>query len=116
MSELKDLQQQQDLKKGNFKLLLIENIKYRTLLTKKYQDKIPYSKKNNKKITAFIPGTITKIHVKKNKRVKEGDKLLVLEAMKMQNDILAPINGVIKEIYVKEGARVTKQDILMEFK
>ncbi len=116
MSEVKETQPQQEQKKSNYKSLLIENIKYRTLLTKKYRDKIPYAKKDNKKVTAFIPGTITKIHVKKNKRVKEGDKLLVLEAMKMKNDIISPINGVIKEIHIKEGAKVTKQDILIEFK
>lgn len=107
---------QNDAKKTSYKSLLIENIKYRTLLTKKYEAKKPFVRKDVKKVTAFIPGTILNIHVKKNKRVKEGDKLLVLEAMKMRNDLISPIDGTIKEIYVKENSRVTKGELLVEFK
>jgi biotin carboxyl carrier protein len=103
-------------KKPSYKSLLIENIKYRTLLTKKYQEKKPFIRKDIKKIFAFIPGTVEKVYVKKNKRIKEGDKLLVLEAMKMRNDITSPIDGTIKEIYVKAGSRVAKQELMLEFK
>jgi len=105
---------QQDLKKGQFKSLLVENIKYRTILTKKYQDKKPYAPKDIKKITAFIPGTITKIFVAPKKKVKAGDKLLNLEAMKMENIILAAVDGTIKLIAVKEGEKVTKEMVLIE--
>jgi biotin carboxyl carrier protein len=114
MAEIKDLQQ--DVQKGNFKALLIENIKYKTLLTKKYQERKPYTPKDIKKITAFIPGIITKIFIKPNKKVKEGEKLLVLEAMKMSNDIISPIAGTIKNVFVAEGERVNKEKILIEFK
>ncbi len=107
---------QNDTKKPSYKSLLIENIKYRTLLTKKYQEKKPFVRKDIKKVTAFIPGTILNIHVKKNKKVKEGDKLLILEAMKMRNDLTSPINGTIKEIYISEGSKVTKGELLIEFK
>jgi len=102
--------------KRTYKSLLIENIKYRTLLTKKYQQRTPYEKKNEKLITAFIPGTILDIYVKPNKKVEEGDKLLMLEAMKMNNDITSPIDGVIKSISVKKGDRVKKDTVLIEFK
>lgn len=112
MAETKELQQ--ETKKTSYKSLLIENIKYRTTFTKKFNEKKPYVPKDIKKITAFIPGTIKKIYVKKNKKVKEGDKLLILEAMKMKNDIIAPIDGIIKSINIKEGNRVTKQEILIE--
>ena len=105
-----------DTKKPSYKSLLIENIKYRTLLTKKYQEKKPFVRKDIKKVTAIIPGTILNIYVKKNNRVKEGDKLLVLEAMKMKNDLTSPIDGTIKDIYVKESSKVTKGDLLIEFK
>jgi biotin carboxyl carrier protein len=113
MADIPNLQQ--DLQKGNFKTLLIENIKYKTLLTKKYLDKKPYASKDLKKITAFIPGTITDIFIKRKKRVKIGERLLVLEAMKMRNDINSPINGTIKEVYVKVGESVNKEKILIEF-
>ena len=111
MAEIKEEQQE---KKTSYKSLLIENIKYKTLLTKKFQGKKPYSPKDIRKITAFIPGTITKVYVKQNKKVKIGDKLLVLDAMKMRNDITSPVDGVIKQVNVKEGMRVTKEDILIE--
>ena len=104
-----------DTKKPSYKSLLIENIKYRTLLTKKYQEKKPFVRKDIKKVTAIIPGTVLKIYVKKNKWVKEGDKLMVLEAMKMKNDLTSPINGTIKDVYVKESSKVIKGELLIEF-
>ncbi len=113
MAQTQDLKS--DTKKPSYKSLLIENIKYRTLLTKKYQQKKPFVRKDVKKVTAFIPGTILNIYVKKNKRVKEGEKLLVLEAMKMRNELTSPIEGTIKDIYIKEGSRVTKGELLVEF-
>jgi biotin carboxyl carrier protein len=112
MAEMNEIQQ--DIKKGLFKSLLVENIKYRTILTKKYQDKKPYAPKDIRKITAFIPGKITKIYVTPNKRVKAGEKLLTLEAMKMMNNLLAPIDGIVKIIAVKEGDKVAKDKILIE--
>lgn len=114
MAETNEIQQ--DLKKGQFKSLLVENIKYRTILTKKYQDKKPYAPKDNKKITAFIPGKIIKIFVEPKKKVKAGDKLLTFEAMKMLNEILAPVDGIVKLIAVKEGDKVTKDKLLIELK
>ena len=114
MAETNDIQQ--DLKKGQFKSLLVENIKYKTLLTKKYQDKKPYSPKDNRKIMAFIPGKIVKIYVTINQKVNAGDKLLTLEAMKMMNNILAPLDGTIQQITVKEGDKVIKDKMLIEFR
>jgi biotin carboxyl carrier protein len=113
MAEIKDLQI--DNKKEQYKSLLVENIKYKTLLTRKYLEKKPYAPKDIKKITAFIPGTITNVFVTPKKKVKGGDKLLVLEAMKMRNDIISPLDGIIKEVYVKEGEKVNKEKILIEF-
>lgn len=103
------------LKKMNFKSLLIENIKYRTLLTEKYKQRKPFQRKNIKELNAFIPGTIVQLSVKAKTKVKAGDHLLVLEAMKMKNEILAPINGTIKAVHVQVGERVKKQQLLLEF-
>ncbi len=47
-------------------------------------------------------------------KVKEGTKLLILEAMKMKNIVVAPVTGTIKTIYVKEGLHVPKQELLIE--
>ena len=73
-----------------------------------------YVSVNAGEIYPFIPGTIVKYYVKKGDKVNQGDKLLVLAAMKMDNDVLSPINGTVKSINSKEGQRVSKNDIIME--
>jgi biotin carboxyl carrier protein len=105
-----------ETKRPSYKSLLVENIKYRTQLTKKYINRTSYEPVNEKMIRVFIPGTIMKIFVKKGKKVKEGDKLLIFEAMKMNNDILSPVDGVIESVNVKVGDKVTKQQIIIEIK
>jgi len=64
-------------------------------------------------ITSPLPGTIYEINVKKGDKVKEGQSLLKLIAMKMENNITAPKAGIIKEIKVKKNQNVNKGDILM---
>lgn len=93
-----------------------ENITYRTTVTRKYSTRKPYSPPDSKKVTAFIPGTIIKVLIKEGAKVKKGDGLLILQAMKMNNQILATRNGIVKKINVKNGDVVAKNFILMEFK
>lgn len=59
-----------------------------------------------KTITAPMPGTILKVNVEKGTAVKKGDVLVVLEAMKMENDIQAPIDGTIIAVHTSKGASV----------
>jgi acetyl/propionyl-CoA carboxylase alpha subunit len=61
-----------------------------------------------------MQGTIMDTMTKKGKKVKKGDSLFVLEAMKMENVVTAPIGGVIKEFNIKKGQPVNKGDILVE--
>ena len=65
-------------------------------------------------IKADMQGTIMDTMTKKGKKVKKGDSLFVLEAMKMENVVTAPIGGVIKEFNIKKGQPVNKGDILVE--
>jgi len=65
-------------------------------------------------IKADMQGTIMDTLTKKGKKVKKGDSLFVLEAMKMENVVTAPIDGVIKEFNIKKGQPVNKGDILIE--
>ena len=65
-------------------------------------------------IKADMQGTIMDTMTKKGKKVKKGESLFVLEAMKMENVVTAPIGGVIKEFNIKKGQPVNKGDILVE--
>lgn len=67
------------------------------------------------KIHAPMPGLILEINVKEGQEVKEGDYVIVLEAMKMENALTAPKNGVVKAIKVKQNDTVNKGDLLIEF-
>ncbi|NLI92616.1 MAG: biotin/lipoyl-binding protein [Peptococcaceae bacterium] len=57
-------------------------------------------------ILAPIPGTIVSVAVNAGQTVKAGQKILILEALKMQNEIFCEEAGTVKEILVKEGAKV----------
>ncbi|MDO8727576.1 MAG: sodium-extruding oxaloacetate decarboxylase subunit alpha [Candidatus Methanoperedens sp.] len=64
-------------------------------------------------ITASMQGMVLKIKVKKGNTVAKGDVVMVLEAMKMENNIHAPHGGTIKDIFVKEGNTVSAGDALL---
>jgi pyruvate carboxylase subunit B len=64
-------------------------------------------------VVAPMGGMVVSLKVKTGDRVKEGDVLLVLEAMKMQNEIKAPSGGEITEVYTYEGETVSADDILL---
>lgn len=66
------------------------------------------------KVIAPLPGSIFKMKVKVGDTVKEGDCLLVMEAMKMENNVLAEKGGVVKSLAVKEGDTVLQGDLLIE--
>ncbi len=63
-------------------------------------------------VKAMLPGVVTKVIVKEGERVKKGDTLMILEAMKMENEVKSPKDGVVKQITVKEGERVEVGDVL----
>jgi len=95
---------------------LLDDITYDTILTGKFKNRKVYHPNDPKKITAFIPGKIKKVYIKRKSKVKEGEILLVLEAMKMNNNIFSPMKGTIKEVYVTAGTSVSKGTLLVEFK
>jgi acetyl/propionyl-CoA carboxylase alpha subunit len=70
--------------------------------------------KNPGMIFADMQGTIMDTMTKKGKKVKKGDSLFVLEAMKMENVITAPIDGVIKKFNIEKGQPVKKGELLVE--
>jgi len=72
------------------------------------------STKHIKEIKAPMPGLVLDIAVKEGQEVKEGDRILILEAMKMENSIMIQTNAVIKRIAVTPGQAVDKGQVLVE--
>jgi len=66
-------------------------------------------------IIAPMPGLVLDIQVDVGQRVESGDVLMVLEAMKMENEIRAASEGVVKSIAIQKGDAVQKAQVLMEF-
>ena len=64
-------------------------------------------------IQAPMQGMVVKVKVAAGDRVKLGDVVVVLEAMKMQNDIVATVAGTVREIYAREGSIVAPNEVLM---
>ena len=94
--------------------LEIGNVLYTTRLTSKYKDRLIWERPNERVVTAIIPGTIQKIMVKVGDQVEAGKPMLILEAMKMRNVVLAPVGGVIRTVNVSEGDLVPKSHLLVE--
>ncbi|MBD3305275.1 biotin/lipoyl-binding protein [candidate division KSB3 bacterium] len=64
-------------------------------------------------VQAPMPGKVLSVNVSQGDAVKNGDVLLILEAMKMENDIMAPADGTIASIEVKSGDSVNTGDVLV---
>lgn len=87
-------------------LLKIDNLFY-------FKEK-PVKSAKSGSVKSFIPGSIKKLFYRVNDKVKEGDIVLIHEAMKMENEIRAPRSGVIKSIGVKEGENILANHLLFE--
>ena len=59
-----------------------------------------------------MPGTILSVNVKPGDSVKSGQVLMVLEAMKMENEIMAPCDGTVSQVFVNQGATVESGTLL----
>ncbi len=73
------------------------------------------SAKKMKELKAPMPGLVLDVLVKEGDEIKEGDKLLVLEAMKMENNLKAETDAKIKTVKCKKGQAVEKNELLIVF-
>jgi glutaconyl-CoA/methylmalonyl-CoA decarboxylase subunit gamma len=80
------------------------------------ETKIPknITRTTNLSIKAPLPGTIIQVLVKAGDKVAIGDKLLTMEAMKMENNVVSEKNGTVRVVNVKPGDTVMQNDVLVE--
>ncbi len=103
-----------DNREDEFGFLNINSRNYKTHLSRKFVQRKPYKPADPKKIVSFIPGTVIDILVKEGQVVGEGQDLMILDAMKMQNRLKSIADGRIKMVAVKKGDKVSKGTLLLE--
>lgn len=102
------------MNQDKFDIIVIDDTKYETKLTETFRRRKKYQKPDPRKVYAFIPGTIRNIFVKTGQDIKKGDKLLILEAMKMKNIVSSDFNGKVVKVLVSTDQIVAKNDLLVE--
>nr|WP_319999277.1 biotin/lipoyl-containing protein [uncultured Draconibacterium sp.] len=98
------------------KSLVIQGAVYKTTYTKRFENRVKYVTPDPNELYSFIPGTIIDIFVKTKQKVKEGETLLLLEAMKMENQVRMPFDGEIVKIHVKKGEVIPNRHLMIEIK
>lgn len=101
---------------AKYKELIVQGAIYKTTFTKKFEERMNYETPNENLIYSFIPGTVIDIFVKPKDKLKEGDTLLLLEAMKMQNQVRMPFDGEIVKIHVKKDDVIPNRHLMLEIK
>lgn len=98
------------------KELIVQGAVYKTTYTRKFKERVKWEAPDMNMLYSFIPGTIIDIFVKPRQKVKEGETLLLLEAMKMQNQLRMPFDGEIVKIHVKKDEIIPNHHLIMEIK
>lgn len=97
---------------GDLKEVLVESNDAQATNVSKKSDALPQASLPGH-IISPMPGTLTKLKVNVGDKIEEGDVLAIVEAMKMENQVLATIGGEIKEIYAKEGTQISANLAIM---
>lgn len=99
---------------AKFEKFMLNGVEYKTQLTQKWINRKKWEEPNPYLLSSHIPGTIINIDVKEGQIVQEGENLLILQAMKMNNKLTAPFPGKIKKIYVSAGDKIPKGMLMIE--
>ncbi|MEZ4388227.1 MAG: biotin/lipoyl-containing protein [Candidatus Krumholzibacteriia bacterium] len=94
----------------------IDGTDYRTQLTRKFHERKPWSPEDRTVVCNQIPGLILKILVKPGQRVERGQGVVVLEAMKMANEVQSSWAGTVAQIEVAVGQNVPKGTVLVRLR
>lgn len=86
---------------------------YKTRYTRKFVERKKWEAPNPNEVRSIIPGSVTEICVKEGAKVKKGTCLIIYEAMKMKNRIVAPFDATVKSIEVNQGDKLPKGALLV---
>ena len=75
----------------------------------------PKTLSDGSSITAPLPGLVTKVYVTEGDTLKMGQPVMMLEAMKMENEVFAPFDGKVVSIHASKGTTVNAGDVLIDF-
>ncbi len=98
----------------NLGTLNINTRLYKTRLSSKYANRQPYKSADPGMVMSFIPGTVLDIVVEPGQIVRKGELLMILDAMKMKNQIKCKMDGIVKNVLVKKGDKISKGIVLIE--
>jgi pyruvate carboxylase len=101
---------------NNGEFLIVQGVQYATNFTRKYRNRKSWKMPNLNLIYSFIPGTVIDVLVKQGQTVKQGETLMILDAMKMHNNVLMPFDGEVVKINVGPKDRVAKNHPMMEIR
>ncbi|HZL10876.1 MAG TPA: biotin/lipoyl-containing protein [Prolixibacteraceae bacterium] len=94
--------------------IIVHSAKYETTYTKKYINRKVWAEPNFNHINSYIPGTIIDILVKEGQVLNGGDSIVILQAMKMYNDVQMPFKGKIVKIHIEKNQMIPKNFLMIE--
>ena len=98
---------------SKYQVLVVNSARYLTLTTTKYDRRKMWQKKDHKEIRSIIPGSVIEIFATPGQKMKGGEVLLILDAMKMYTKVEMPFDGVILSVNVEKGDRIPKDAVMI---
>lgn len=105
-----------DKKERDLKSFRIGDTIYKTRTTRKFDNRKVWEYPDSNKIVSYIPGTVVSINAKEGQHLKEGETILVFEAMKMHTKVGMPYDGVLVKLHVKIGDKYPKEFVLADIR
>jgi biotin carboxyl carrier protein len=99
---------------SEYEIITVDATAYPTKLTRKYRERKPARLPDPSELRAVVPGRILEVLVSGGEAIEKGSPLVVLEAMKMQNTLMADAVGTVTKVHVEPGALVMRGDLLAE--
>ncbi len=98
---------------SKYQVFVVNSAKYLTLTTTKFDRRKKWEKTDPREIISIIPGSVIEIFVSQGQKVKGGEVILTLDAMKMYTKVEMPFDGVIKSINVAKGDKIPKNCVMI---